>query len=816
MPADPMTSSSDGVVVWWLVYLAATVALTLPFWRRQRISAGAGATLILLGLALPGPALLRGQILGPVDRIFDVGPWNAASAELGVAPVSPRIFSDVWTEMIPWQRVVREAWLGGEWPLWNPYVLAGSPLASSFSSAPYWPPSLLALLAPALETHTLLAALKTFLAAFTAFLLLRDRGLSEGASLVGAAAWAYATFQLFWLGWPQTSVTCLLPLVLMGSGRLARAPSAPNLALLSAALALAALAGHAETLAHLTLLAVADFAWSWWRAPDRARWRARLATGLAAGALAFALAALFVVPFLADLGQTHELAVRRKQAVVPRPGIPTSLSAPAVVAQFVPFLFGVEGRALAEVKKPHESFSTAYLGSVALTLAAIGAVGAVASRRRDRWLLLAAAAGGIGAGVSFWPVIRALHEIPILNLAVHQRLVFVGAWALAVLAAFGWERLEEPGTAGLARRPWLVAVVAALAAGAISTLLWSPLRAAGLPAAMLGREIAWYVAPLGLLALLLALGARRTGTAFAVVALVVVQRLGECGHYHPAVPRAADYPVVRPFGRLLGAESDGRFVGVGAVFLPNTASAFRLEDVRGYDPMTMRRYQETFPLWTGKGWFTIHPVEDLDRPFLDFLGVRHAVVRREYAVPAGWRRVGASPLFALLRNDDALPLAFVPARLRAVTAPERTVAEMAAATSFADEAWLETAPGTPMAPAVPPPPTDNASGRVEAVNRVGLGRYELRTRFEQPGWVVTSIPAWRGWRASADGRPLATAVANHAFVAFLAPPGLAEPKLVYRPRAFDLGLVLSGVGLVAWIALVVVARRRQPSPINAG
>jgi hypothetical protein len=133
---------------------------------------------------------------------------------------------------------------------------------------------------------------------------------------------------------------------------------------------------------------------------------------------------------------------------------------------------------------------------------------------------------------------------------------------------------------------------------------------------------------------------------------------------------------------------------------------------------------------------------------------------------------------------------------------------MAAVSDFASEAWLELDDGSTA-------PSRNAVGRIERIERVGLGRYELRSRFENAGWVVTSVPAWRGWRASADGRRLPTAIANHAFVAVRVPGGVADWSLRYRPGAFDLGLALSAAGIAVWTGLVFASRRRGAA-VSAG
>jgi uncharacterized membrane protein YfhO len=75
---------------------------------------------------------------------------------------------------------------------------------------------------------------------------------------------------------------------------------------------------------------------------------------------------------------------------------------------------------------------------------------------------------------------------------------------------------------------------------------------------------------------------------------------------------------------------------------------------------------------------------------------------------------------------------------------------------------------------------------------------------------VTSIAAWRGWRALSDGRELPLAFANHAFVAIEVPPGRHRVRVFYLPESFVWGRRISCAalaGLAVW-ALARPLRRR--------
>jgi uncharacterized membrane protein YfhO len=85
--------------------------------------------------------------------------------------------------------------------------------------------------------------------------------------------------------------------------------------------------------------------------------------------------------------------------------------------------------------------------------------------------------------------------------------------------------------------------------------------------------------------------------------------------------------------------------------------------------------------------------------------------------------------------------------------------------------------------------------------------------------VTVAESAWKGWRAvirgrdGGDERQLPLAYANHGYLGVLVPQGRHEVRLVYRPRSFEVGLVVSGAtaALVLGFALAAALRRRRVS-----
>ena len=90
-----------------------------------------------------------------------------------------------------------------------------------------------------------------------------------------------------------------------------------------------------------------------------------------------------------------------------------------------------------------------------------------------------------------------------------------------------------------------------------------------------------------------------------------------------------------------------RVAGRKHAFIPGTAALYELEDVRGYEALTLQRYFDTYGAWCVHQPVWFNRVDDLSRPMLDLLNVRFAVASDKLDPPEWWREVvmhtGTSP-----------------------------------------------------------------------------------------------------------------------------------------------------------------------------
>lgn len=165
-------------------------------------------------------------------------------------------YRDAGLFYFPLFQLVRNEWLSGRVPLWNPWLNAGQPLAAAATSSVFYPGQVLFLLPlPFNVTFNAYFWLHLLLAAGGAWTLARGQGRSTGAAGLAALGYTFSGTVLFqtcnivflcgaaWLPW---GVHCGLKCL--------EAPTRPAILRLAAVLTLLVLSGDPQTGYHLGLI----------------------------------------------------------------------------------------------------------------------------------------------------------------------------------------------------------------------------------------------------------------------------------------------------------------------------------------------------------------------------------------------------------------------------------------------------------------------------------------------------------------------------------------------------------------------------------
>jgi hypothetical protein len=561
-----------------LLYLITALGCIALARRVVTISWRAAAALLLLPLCFTGRAMLTGRVYAPLDLAYTKEPLAAVARQVGVTHTVNASLSDVYAQFIPWNVALRAAVHRGEWPLWNPYELAGDPLAGAAQSAPYHPVTLLGLLLPLADGLTFTAAMTYFLAALSMFLFLRALELEELPSLFGAAAWAFSTHVVSFILTAHGLSIAIAPLVFLGGHLIARAPSIRSAAVLTLALVLLTLAGHPETELHVVAMATAYTLFV-------SRGKRTIACGLAAGLAALLLCAIHLGPLLEAIPQTREFLHRES-------GMRPSNSLVQVAHILRNNVFPSAEEAPHDAATKHEWAGTSYAGAIlfAPALAALLRV-----RRREVWFFAIVVVFACLAGAETPGVNDLLKHLPLFSIAVNARLIAFAAMGLCVLAAIGIERVDV----------WL----------------------------FLGTAVVLAIrpAPHELIPLLLAIAVIRAfpeRVSLALIALLLIQRSAEIGGAVPTLDRRTAEPPLPQLRALAASMTEPfRIVGEAGALTPNLATLFGLEDVRGYQAMILAPFAETFPLWSTPVAVWSNRVDDLGAPMLSLMNVRYAMTK---------------------------------------------------------------------------------------------------------------------------------------------------------------------------------------------
>ena len=120
----------------FLGYLSmAVVSIVIVRRAFLLITLRASAVLILLPLIFTLRPFITNGVYAPIDLGYQTEPLISYLDSSGVRVFHNSTLSDTYSQMIPWRAVVREAIFAGEWPLINPYMLAGDLLAGSAQPA---------------------------------------------------------------------------------------------------------------------------------------------------------------------------------------------------------------------------------------------------------------------------------------------------------------------------------------------------------------------------------------------------------------------------------------------------------------------------------------------------------------------------------------------------------------------------------------------------------------------------------------------------------------------------------------------------------
>ena len=586
------------------------------------------ASYIVLAVIFFFPGLLPGHTTSAADFLWSAAPWNS-SIPSGIFRYSThplvvgsnRQLVDPTTLFEPYLQYTRSQL--PHIPLWNPYIMGGTPYLGDMQSAIFSPFSLPAYVLPFWWSLSVIAVMKVVVAAMGAFLLARILGMRFAGAFLCGTVFGFGLFLVAWLPWPLGNVFPLIPWMLLATERLIRRPGPLAASGLAVVTALQFFGGHPETSVHVLLATVGYFILRVLQSPggavaamgDAARaGRSRLAAFIGtvrrpavvfalALVLGTALAAVAIVPFLELLHNSSDLSSRPRSGVHVQPAYFFA----SLLPSYFPGGFIIE--------------TAFYAGALPLVLAFV----ALLRAQVMRVVLALFATLCILVVLGIQPFFGIAGRLPGLDLTYLSRLTILYLLCIAILAGWGLDDLVRRRPQGgravavtaIATGILVLPVIVVFATGQSSLhflgraadIAWGfaqppPAGAAHLdPIVRLAALLVWLtVAGVGLVLLGLRLGRRLGAGAFALLAiLLVVGDLFQAGMgENPAIPEAHAVQPVTPAIRFLQKQEPARFVAVDPYIgvnplPPDVNMRYGLYDARGYDLPVISTYGS---VWT--------------------------------------------------------------------------------------------------------------------------------------------------------------------------------------------------------------------------
>lgn len=812
-------------------------------------------------LLLVAVAYFRFTALGliPVNSDWLVNtfePWKSAFAEQAI-PYSYNNDSDPVVYMYPIKFETVRQMREGEWPLWNPYILAGAPLLTNNFSTPLNPLNLVFFFLPFPQAWGVFLVLQLALAGLGTYWYMRELGVVTSGSLLGAYAYALNGTFVVWLeNVGFVAVYAWVPLFLWISERIVRRKSMGSAVIGGYVLALYFFSGMIQVAVYALGFSLLYLIM-------------RLVQAIRAGRMSLAPAGLLLAAVLMIASMASSPQVLLEAELIRHASRPTTLYAggtfihPPMLLSFVsPYFFGVESRGSevgnAIFYRGHLRLNPPYVGVVTLILAVIGWFH-TERPLRNFYGVFSAGLVLVFLLLAISPIAQlARCAIPLFESVDHYRIMALYTLSVSILSGFGLAALTGRGVVPRFRRQLLAGlglaattILAGLQLLAVLTphtvlvvlrSMFSPVagdhRLTGLArfveylhrlnaehgSVLLSQQVvvptALFLSGLAIVYLWTSLstaGARVRWLSPLVLVLVAADLVGHALVY-PAYGRTAfpETPAIRflkeqqGLFRIWGLSDrrPTRWEPEGDMLPPNTSLLYGLHDIRGYETVHPRWY---YTLITGNERGRIlDKVNEVPKPWLNFLNVRFILTAAPLRDP-DYRLVYDREI-KIYENLTYGPRTYFIARAEFYDRDAKVLQRVRGAAFdprstvvlLRGEALLgqrEEAASLQSAAAFPP------RSEVRVLHYWGNG-LEIAVLADRPGWLVLSESYFPGWGAWVNGVLTPVLRANYAFRAVAIPAGKSLVIFRYRPNFGLFATLASGViPLLAWALCVLTWNR---------
>jgi len=677
-------------------------------------------------------------------------------------PFKNFLITDPVRQQYPWKELAVSLEKKLQLPLWNPYVLSGSPLLANFQSAAFYPLNILFFILPFNLSWTVIIFLGPLLGGLFLYLYLDNLRLSKWASILGAFTFALSGFFVAWMEWGTiTQVALWLPLVLLSTDKLILNKKSFKWGLVYIlSLLCAFFAGHLQTFFYLGIVSLIYFISRWLTSEKSGK---VMTVYLMLNTLFLILISVQLIPALQFIG----LSAR-------------NIDVGGINAQgwFIPYQHLIQFVAPDYFGNPatlnywgtwNYGELVGYVGLVPLILGLYAMY-----FRRDKKTLFFGCLLFLSLFFSLPTFLAKLpftFRIPFLSEAQPTRLLFIVDFALSVLAALGFDYFLKTK-----KKIHIIYPLILLGIIFLTLIFFIPKEhILVIKSNLIFPALLLVVSSILFVSLIIFQNKKKMTVLILILllALTAFDLLRFAWKYNPFTSRTYLFPQTKTLSFLAENLGNYRYMTTDSQILPpNFSSVYRLQSVDGYDPLYLQRYGELI-IATERNKSDVTPPFGFNRiitphnyqsKIVNLLGVKYILSLSNLNSP-NLRKVFQEGQTLVYENLNVIPRVFFVTKIKNAKSQQEAI-NLLFAESF-----------DPSTMAV----TEDADNRLMTLGEVAAGQANItgysenkvviETGNDDAGFLVLTDSFYPTWKATIDGKETQIYRTDYSFRGIIVPAG---------------------------------------------
>lgn len=524
------------------------------------------------------PYFIQNKIPFASDYLVNFfSPWSSYSGFAG--PVKNNAMPDVIGQIAPWKMFTIDTLKSGQIPFWNPYSFSGTTHLANYQSAVLSPFNLLFFFLPFIDAWSVLVLLQPFLAGIFMFNFLKSIRLKDQASLLGAISFMFCGFLTTWMGYATLGYAILfLPLALFSIEKFYTENKFKYLILFSLTFPLSFFSGHFQISLYFLLFIVLYLLFKLYETKNRQL------TFFCFLYLVFGVLLTLpqILPSVEAYAQSLRSSIYQKTEVIPWNYLATF---------FAPDFFG--NPVTRNDWYGHYAEWNAFLGIIPMFLAIYSLFYV-----KNKKIFFFLTSSLIAIFLSFQtPLLNliVLLKIPVLSTSAASRIIVLFSFSAAVLAAFGYEKLEKDLKERMLKNlKFFLSVISIIF---ITLWLIVFLRILGLEKSLIARQnlilptllYIGFTSVVVLIVVLKKFTKKRFILLYILILLTSIDMLRFATKWQPFQLKSHFYPNVQVSSELIKIGDKDRAL---ASFGAEAAMVYKVPLTEGYDAVYNKRYGE--------------------------------------------------------------------------------------------------------------------------------------------------------------------------------------------------------------------------------